>query len=75
MTVREFCLNKTQAHELVVIRDAGWIVASVWIDYEDIFLIPERVKEKEIRQDSWGTLSIATKHGDKIEVPCHYLDV
>ncbi|MCQ2749362.1 MAG: hypothetical protein MJ246_05215 [Clostridia bacterium] len=75
MTVRDFCLKNTQAHELVVIRDSGWIVASVWIDYEDIFLIPERVKEKEIRQESWGTLNIVTKHGDEIEVPCHYLDV
>ena len=75
MTVRDFCLKKTQAHELVVIRDAGWIVASVWIDYEDIFLLPERIKEKEVRRDEWGTLSIITKHGDEIEVPCHYLDV
>lgn len=75
MTVLDFCLRRTNAHELVVIRDSGWIVASVWIDYEDIFLIPDRVKDKEIRKDSWGTLNIVTEHGDELEVPCHYLDV
>jgi len=26
MTVREFCRHKTQALELCVIRDSGWIV-------------------------------------------------
>lgn len=39
MTVEEFCLRKTQAQELCVIREDGWIVSTVWIDHEDLFAI------------------------------------
>lgn len=46
MTVGEFCRTKTQAKELCVIRQDGWIVASAWIDYEDLFAIAPRVREK-----------------------------
>lgn len=75
MTVREFCRNKTKALELCVIRDSGWIVHTVWIDYEDIFVISKEYEHKEIKHDEWGTIPIVTEHGDKIEIPCHYIDV
>lgn len=75
MTVREFCRNKTKALELCVIRDSGWIVHTVWIDYEDIFVISKQYEHKEIKNDEWGTIPIVTEHGDKIEIPCHYIDV
>lgn len=74
MTVREFCLKRTQVNELVVIRDSGWIVATAWIDYEDIFRLPDSVKKKLVIKDEWGKLSIVTEHGDNIDVPCHYID-
>ncbi len=74
MTAREFCLKKTQVHELCVIRDSGWIIATVWIDSEDLFAMNERVAKMEVKSDEWGTLSIVTKHGDEIDVPCHYID-
>ena len=74
MTVREFCLKKTQVNELCAIRDSGWIIATVWVDHEDLFSIDKRVSEMEVKSDVWGTLSIVTEHGDKISVPCHYID-
>jgi len=74
MTAREFCLKKTQVSELCVIRDTGWIVAIVWIDSEDLFAMNETIAKMEVKSDEWGTLSIVTKHGDKLEVPCHYID-
>ena len=37
MKLSEFLLKKTQALELCVIRDCGWIVASYYIDHEDLF--------------------------------------
>lgn len=49
MTVGEFCRTKTQAKELCVIRQDGWIVASAWIDYEDLFAIAPRVREEEVK--------------------------
>ena len=53
MTVREFCRNKTRALELCVIRDSGWIVHTVWIDYEDIFVISKQYEHKEIKMKTY----------------------
>ena len=39
MTVGEFCRRKTQPKELCVIRIDGYITATAWIDYEDLFAI------------------------------------
>jgi len=74
MTVREFCLKKTQVEELCVFRDEGWIIGSTWIDHEDLFTMSDRIKNKEVKSDEWGVLTIATKHGKKIQIPCHYID-
>ena len=75
MTVREFCRYHTQVGELVVIRDCGYIKHTVWIDYEDIFVLSPKYSKREIKKDEWGYLTVTTRHGDKIEVPCHYIDV
>lgn len=74
MTIGEFCLHHTQVGELCVFRDAGYIVGSTWIDIEDLFAIPDRIRNAEMKSHSWGTISITTEHGDKLGVPCHYID-
>lgn len=74
MTVREFCMKQTQVKELVVIRDCGWIVATAWIDYEDIFRLSEKTSQLEVISDEWGTIDVVTEHGDTISVPCHYVN-
>lgn len=74
MTVKEFCMKKTQVNELVVIRDCGWIVATTWIDSEDIFRLPERTSQLEVISDEWGTIPIVTEHGDTVSIPCHYVN-
>lgn len=44
MTVREFCLYKTQVNELcAIVDDSGYIIATVWIDIE-ICYIHRRIK-------------------------------
>ena len=75
MTVREFCLKHTKVGELIVIRDSGWIVHTVWIDHEDIFMVSPKMADRTVKSDSWGELSITTQHGDNLSVPCHYVDV
>ena len=75
MKLREFLLTKTNACELCVIRDSGWIVATCWIDYEDLFLIPNRVVDNVVKNDEWGYLSIVNENNAEIKVPCHYIDV
>lgn len=74
MTVREFCLKKTQVSELCVFRKDGYIIGSTWIDYEDLFTISSSIKDKQVKSDEWGGLAIATEHGNEVIVPCHYID-
>lgn len=75
MTLREFLRTKTNAKELCVIRDSGWIVATCWIDYEDLFYIPSRLANKEIKKDEWNYLPIVNENNAVIKIPCHYVDV
>lgn len=74
MTVKDFCMKQTQVKELVVIRDCGWIVATAWIDYEDIFRLPKKTSRLEVISDEWGTIDVVTEHGDTISIPCHYVN-
>lgn len=74
LTVREFCKTKTNATELCVIRDGGWCVGYAWIDYEDIFRLPESLTRQPVKSNEWGTLPIVDKDGNKIEIPVHYID-
>lgn len=74
MTVIKFCLKQTQVGELCVFRGDGWIIGATWIDHEDLFTIDNKIMNKEVKSDEWGTLTITTEHGDKIGVPCHYID-
>ena len=51
MTLYEFLRHKTHANELCVIRDCGDIVASCWTDYEDLFIIPDKLKNHIVKKD------------------------
>lgn len=75
MTVMDFLRNETQPLELCVIRDKGYIVASCWIDYEDIFKIPDSLAREKIKSTEWGTLRTVNKNGITKYVECHYIDV
>lgn len=74
-TLRDFLHKKTNARELCVIRDSGWIVASCWIDYEDLFAFPQRLADSLVKKDEWGYLSIVNENNAEIKIPCHYVDV
>lgn len=75
ITVSEFCLKKTNVSELCVIRESGYITATVWIDCEDLFAIHPNIAQKLIRSDSWGTLTVVGSDNQTHQVPCHYIDV
>lgn len=75
MKLRDFLRHETNVNELCVIREDGYEVATCWIDYEDLFIIPPRLVNKEVRGDCWGVLPIVTENNDKMRVPCHYIDV
>lgn len=75
MKLIEFLLKKTNARELCVIRNSGWIVASCWIDYEDLFYVPDDLANKIVKKDEWDYLSIVNENNAEIKIPCHYVDV
>lgn len=75
MKLREFLRTKTHAQELCVIRDSGWIVATAWIDYEDLFHIPPKLADKEVKHNEWGYLPVVNENNASIKIPCHYIDV
>lgn len=75
MIVSEFCRKHTQTHQLCVIRDAGWIVETVWIDSEDIFRITKLSANAEVKKTEFGELPIKTEHGDTVYIPCLYIDI
>jgi hypothetical protein len=50
------------------------ILLVTWIDVEDLFSISNSIRDKNVKSDEWGVLEITTEHGDKIQVPCHYID-
>lgn len=74
MTVYEFCRNSTQAHQLCVICDGGWIVETVWIDHEDLFRISKESQNAEVKKTAFGELPVKTEHGDTVHIPCLYID-
>lgn len=75
MRLIDFLRDKTNVKELCVIRDSGWIVASCWIDYEDLFYIPSNLVDKVVKKDEWGYLPIVNENNAEIKIPCHYIDV
>lgn len=75
MKLEEFLLHKTQCYELCVIKDCGWIVATCWIDNEDLFAIPENYANCEVKDSKWGELITVNKYGIEVTVPCHYIDL
>ena len=75
MKLKEFLLRHTNVKELCVIRENGWTVASCWIDYEDLFHIPSRLRDKEVKGDKWDYISIVNENKAEIQIPCHYVDV
>lgn len=75
MILNDFIRHKTNARELCVIRDCGWIVATCWIDNEDLCLINQNLVYKEVLKDSWGTLLVVNEHNDEVRIPCHYIDI
>ena len=75
MKLREFLLKKTNVKELCIIREDGYIVASCWIDCEDLFYIPHKLADKVVKNDEWDYLSIVNENNAEIKIPCHYVDV
>lgn len=82
ITVQEFCLHRTQPMELCVLCNGGWIVDTVyrnsgrtsWLDYEDMFVLPDSLKDKKVTHHYWSELTIVNADGEKMKIPAHFID-
>lgn len=74
-SLKRFLWKKTNVHELCVIREHGYIVASCWIDHENLFCIPPTLKDRKVKNDEWGYITIVNENNASIKIPCHYVDV
>ena len=73
----EFLKHKTEVKELCVIRQDGWIVATFWIDHEDLFMryLDNKIGSEPVKKDEWGWLPIVNADNGNMEVRCHYIDI
>ena len=78
-TLYYFLLHNTQAMELCAICEGGWVVATAWIYYEDLFMIPTELMNRKVKEDKWEELTIRGKqsssgeYGNTMRIPCHYI--
>ena len=75
ITLREFLLTKTEATELCVIRWDGWISAAIYIDYEDLFPVPDNMSQKLVKGHEWGILRTKVHDGMVQQIEVHYVDI
>lgn len=75
MTLYNFLLHETYMQELCVICENGYVAATCWIDHEDRFQIPQRLKDKEVVSDKWGKLPVMNEDKETIRIPCHYIEI
>lgn len=77
MNLIQFLREKTDVCELCIIREDGWRTGAVWIDNEDLWIrcISSTVMRMPVKGDSWGVITIINAHGEKKDVPCHYIDI
>ena len=75
MTLYNFLLHETYMQELCVICENGYVAATCWIDHEDRFQIPQRLKDKEVVSDKWGKFPVANEYNETIRIPCHYIKI
>lgn len=75
MTVIEYCREKTEVRELVIIRAGGWVSCSAYIDYEDLFRLPPNIAHADVIDSSYGYIKVLDHQGAYVSVPCTYLDI
>lgn len=75
MTVIEYCREKTEVNELVIIRSAGYTTCAAYIDYEDLFRLPPDIARAEVMDAHRGSIVVAGHENTSCYAPCVYLDI
>lgn len=75
MSLIDYLRQETGTHELCVIRQRGWIVATCWIDSEDIFMISDKIANEPVKGATWDYLPIVNENECGMKIPCRYIDI
>lgn len=75
MTVIEYCREKTEVNELVIVRRGGYKTCAAYIDYEDLFRLPHDIAEAEVMDAQHGAIVVAGPANTSCYAPCLYLDI
>lgn len=75
MTTIEYCREKTEVHELVIIREGGWVTCAAYIDHEDLFRLPPNIAKAEVKRAERGWIRLAGPSTGSYDAPCVYLDI
>lgn len=75
MTAIEYCREKTEVHELVIIREGGWLTCVAYIDCEDLFRLPPNIAHADVIDSSCDHIKVLDHQGTYVSVPCTCLDI
>ena len=75
MTVIDYCRERTEVGELVIIREGGWVTCAAYIDYEDLFRLPHDIAEAEVMDAQHGAIVVAGPANTSCYAPGLYLDI
>lgn len=75
MTVIQYCREKTEVRELVIIRSGGYERCVAYIDCEDLFRLPPSIARAEVVGEECGRIRLANRSGGACDAPCIYLDI
>ena len=83
MKLYDYLRTQTSAEELCTITEGGWIVATAWIDHEDLFShnLPRSLADKEVVKTGFSTLIVRDEaHSTKdletiVRVPVRTVEV
>lgn len=60
MTVIQYCREKTNVSELVIIREGGWVTCAAFIDHEDLFRLPPSIARPRLLAKSAAGFALRT---------------
>lgn len=75
MKLAEFLLERTKGQQMCAILDSGCIIETAYIDHEDLYIASIKNRDREVKCFYWSTLDIRTQHGDKLSIPCRYIEL
>lgn len=76
MTVKDFLLKETQVHELCLIREDGYDVEIVYVDWEDRFLHSVVHGDREVKSVFTGNaIQVRDTSGKITFVPVRIIEV